>query len=72
MSARAHRLNSFSLWLGWSAALGVSIVANFQELAVFKVHLAGAIMAFGVGSLYMWTQVGFMVAYQKRVYIYEM
>ena len=53
-------------------ALGVSIVANFQELAVFKVHLAGAIMAFGVGSLYMWTQVGFMVAYQKRVYIYEM
>jgi hypothetical protein len=45
------------LYLGWIGAFGISIVANFQETAVFRVHLTGALMAFGVGSAYLWTQV---------------
>ncbi len=31
-------------------------MANFQETAVFRVHLTGALLAFGVGSVYLWTQ----------------
>ena len=54
---RSIRVNAVGLYLGWIGAFGISIVANFQETAVFRVHLVGALMAFGIGSLYLWTQV---------------
>lgn len=57
MGVTSHRLNQLGLMLGWIGALGISIVANFQETSVFIVHFIGAMMAFGVGTLYMWTQV---------------
>jgi hypothetical protein len=54
---RSIKVNIVGLYLGWIGAFGISIVANFQETAVFRVHLTGALMAFGVGSAYLWTQV---------------
>ena len=51
------RLNSVALWIGWTSALGVSLVGNFQETQIIYVHLLGALTAFGVGSLYLWLQV---------------
>eukprot|EP00094_Tigriopus_californicus_P001586 TCALIF_01533-PA protein Name:"Similar to DRAM2 DNA damage-regulated autophagy modulator protein 2 (Homo sapiens)" AED:0.14 eAED:0.14 QI:0/-1/0/1/-1/1/1/0/201 len=57
MGVASHRTNQVGLILGWIGALGISIVANFQETSVFVVHFIGAMMAFGVGTLYLWTQV---------------
>ncbi|KAI6191235.1 hypothetical protein M3Y97_00206300 [Aphelenchoides bicaudatus] len=44
------------LWLGYTSALGVSIVANFQESNVISVHYFGALLAFGCGLVYTWAQ----------------
>ena len=54
---KLSRLNSVALWIGWTSALGVSLVGNFQETQIIYVHLLGALTAFGVGSLYLWLQV---------------
>jgi len=51
-----RRLNSISFVVGIIAALGCLVVATFQETSVISVHLLGALMAFGVGGLYMWIQ----------------
>jgi len=51
---RIPRLNRIALILGWIAAIGISIVANFQETSVFVVHMIGAMLAFGPGTLYLW------------------
>lgn len=56
-SANIVRLNRVGLCLGSLAALGISIVANFQETNVFFVHIAGALVAFGLGTAYLWVQV---------------
>jgi hypothetical protein len=32
-------------------------VANFQETSVLNVHLAGAMIAFGLGTVFLWSQV---------------
>ncbi len=53
----AVRVNDLALILGWTAAMGISLIANFQETNVFPVHFIGAILAFGVGALYLWTQI---------------
>uniref|UniRef100_A0A146L1A2 DNA damage-regulated autophagy modulator protein 2 n=1 Tax=Lygus hesperus TaxID=30085 RepID=A0A146L1A2_LYGHE len=50
------RLNKFGLWFGLISALGLSIVANFQETNVKFVHLSGATMCFGMGCVYFWIQ----------------
>ncbi|KAL3276575.1 hypothetical protein HHI36_011948 [Cryptolaemus montrouzieri] len=47
-----ERLNKISLITGVLAALGISIVGNFQEYNALPVHLTGAILAFGVGGVY--------------------
>ena len=66
------RVNVVSLWLGSLGALGVSLVANFQETQVVRwlqsplaslniqvsVHFFGASLTFGLGTVYLWTQVG--------------
>ncbi|XP_078588061.1 DNA damage-regulated autophagy modulator protein 2-like isoform X1 [Branchiostoma floridae x Branchiostoma japonicum] len=45
-------LNKFSAWLGMFIALGMSLVANFQESSVIIVHVVGAFMCFGCGIIY--------------------
>lgn len=51
-------LNRVSLCLGLVASLGLSIVANFQETNIIVVHLIGALLCFGPGTVYIWLQVG--------------
>ncbi|RZC42472.1 DNA damage-regulated autophagy modulator protein 2-like, partial [Asbolus verrucosus] len=46
------KLNQIALFLGITAAFGVCVVGNFQESNVFLVHVLGAIVAFGFGSVY--------------------
>ena len=35
----------------------LSLVANFEEVSVPGVHYTGAILAFGVGTFYLWLEV---------------
>lgn len=50
-------VNKYSFKFGLVASLGISIVGNFQETNVFIVHVIGALMAFVVGCVYLFTQV---------------
>jgi hypothetical protein len=59
MDHTSIKLNNLSLWIGWAGAFGISLVANFQETSVFRVHMTGALLAFGLGTVYLWTQVWF-------------
>ncbi|PIK33723.1 putative DNA damage-regulated autophagy modulator protein 2-like [Apostichopus japonicus] len=45
-------LNRVGFVLGIIACFGMSLVANFQELNVASVHMIGAMLCFGVGSVY--------------------
>jgi len=54
LSRRLRKLNYVSLWIGWGGALGLSIVANFQETEVWTVHIIGLYLCFGLGMLWMW------------------
>jgi len=47
-------VNSLSLWLGWAGALGLSMIANFQETEVYWVHKIGLYLCFGCGVLWLW------------------
>ncbi|XP_077560230.1 DNA damage-regulated autophagy modulator protein 1-like [Haemaphysalis longicornis] len=53
-SPQVLRMNTISLWLGWAASVGVSVVANFQETEVLYVHLAGAMVALAGATAYTW------------------
>lgn len=55
-SSKIFRINRFALAFGLMSALGLSVVANFREIELFKIHLVGAIMAFGCGAIYCWLQ----------------
>lgn len=50
-------MNKRSVWLGVAASFGVSIVGNFQETNAFVIHVFGAGLAFGVGTVYICIQV---------------
>lgn len=50
------KLNTVSVWIGFSSCLGCSIVANFQETNVRIIHFAGAFTCFGFGTVYFWIQ----------------
>ncbi|XP_022082783.1 DNA damage-regulated autophagy modulator protein 2-like [Acanthaster planci] len=52
---RVLKCNKAGLVLGSLAALGMSIVANFQETNMIIFHLIGAMMCFGLGVLYGFT-----------------
>lgn len=52
-----RKLNLASFYTGLGAAIGVSIVANFQEAFVLIAHVVGAYAAFGLGSVYQCLQV---------------
>lgn len=51
-----RKLNKCGLWFGLISCVGLSFVANFQETNVITVHLTGAFMCFGFGTLYFWVQ----------------
>lgn len=53
---RIFSLNRWALFLGLLSAFGLSIVANFQELQLFTIHMIGANLAFGLGLIYCATQ----------------
>lgn len=55
-SAKIFRLNRFANFFGLFSALGLSVVANFREIELFKIHLLGALMAFGFGAVYCFLQ----------------
>lgn len=49
---RYFTLNKWSFVVGLASAAGLSIVANFQELQLFTIHMIGAFSAFGFGLIY--------------------
>lgn len=49
---RVFALNKAAFVIGLLSTAGLSIVANFQELQLFTVHMIGAFSAFGFGLLY--------------------
>ncbi|XP_048473317.1 modulator of macroautophagy TMEM150B [Rhincodon typus] len=51
-------LNIVSLVAGCLCAIGGSLVGNFQTVNQIHVHLVGAFLAFYIGNLYFWLQVG--------------
>ncbi|KAM3872218.1 DNA damage-regulated autophagy modulator protein 2 [Diretmus argenteus] len=63
---RLHRLNSAALALGFFSSLGMCIVANFQKNAIISVHLLGAALTFGSGSLYILVQTAMSHQMQPR------
>lgn len=48
--------NHWALIFGLLSTFGLSVVANFQETSVLIVHFLGAILCFGCGTAYFWTQ----------------
>ncbi|KAJ8977610.1 hypothetical protein NQ317_011782, partial [Molorchus minor] len=47
-----NAINKVALLIGLLACFGLSIVGNFQETNMFYVHWLGAILCFGIGSVY--------------------
>uniref|UniRef100_A0A8C3N2Y2 DNA damage regulated autophagy modulator 2 n=1 Tax=Geospiza parvula TaxID=87175 RepID=A0A8C3N2Y2_GEOPR len=50
------RLNKLGLTLGWMSCFGLCIIANFQKCILYYIHVLGACLTFGVGSIYMLVQ----------------
>ncbi|XP_043794458.1 DNA damage-regulated autophagy modulator protein 1-like isoform X3 [Apis laboriosa] len=48
--------NHWALIFGLLSTFGLSVVANFQETSVLVVHFIGALLCFGGGTAYFWTQ----------------
>ncbi|XP_043261223.1 DNA damage-regulated autophagy modulator protein 1-like [Colletes gigas] len=48
--------NRWALIFGLTSTFGLSVVANFQETSVIVVHFIGALLCFGGGTAYFWTQ----------------
>jgi hypothetical protein len=57
LSPAVVKHNKIALWTGLLSCFGLSLVANFQETNVIVVHLTGAFLCFGLGTLYVWLQV---------------
>ena len=49
--------NHWALIFGLLSTFGLSVAANFQETSVLVVHFIGALLCFGGGTAYFWTQV---------------
>ena len=53
---KLYVVNDVTMFLGFIAALGTLIVANFQETNVISMHILGALMTFVIGVIYCWFQ----------------
>lgn len=77
-SLNAHLIVISSWWnkigavCGTVACFGISLVANFQESPLATVHFIGAMMAFGIGSVYFLIQVisRFNLPGNKRINVF--
>ncbi|KAK0079490.1 hypothetical protein PV325_001207 [Microctonus aethiopoides] len=56
LSAFWSKLNTTALAIGLLSSLGMSITGNFQETSNLIVHLIGAVICFGGGTIYIWLQ----------------
>jgi len=56
LSPAVVKHNKVALWTGFLSCFGLSLVANFQETNVIVVHLTGAFLCFGLGTVYIWIQ----------------
>lgn len=63
------KLNKAGLVLGILSCLGLSLVANFQKSTLFIVHVCGAVLAFSMGSFYMFVQT--ILSYQMQPKIHS-
>ncbi|KAK2189395.1 hypothetical protein NP493_107g00017 [Ridgeia piscesae] len=50
------RSNKATLVMGLMSSLGISMVGNFQETEILPLHVTGAMLAFGVSTVYCWVQ----------------
>jgi hypothetical protein len=51
-SGVSHGFNKVTLAFGLVSCIGLDIVANFQESNVMVVHMVGAFLCFGAGTIY--------------------
>ncbi|XP_069696577.1 DNA damage-regulated autophagy modulator protein 2-like isoform X1 [Periplaneta americana] len=56
LSSSIVKHNKIAMWIGFVSCFGLSLVANFQETNVIIVHLTGAFLCFGLGTVYIWLQ----------------
>ncbi|XP_045136265.1 DNA damage-regulated autophagy modulator protein 2-like isoform X3 [Portunus trituberculatus] len=43
-------------FFGLLSAFGLFLVGNFQSTSIITIHLIGAVLAFGIGTIYLWMQ----------------
>ncbi|XP_060057885.1 DNA damage-regulated autophagy modulator protein 2 isoform X2 [Erinaceus europaeus] len=65
---RIIKLNKAGLVIGFLSCLGLSVVANFQKTTIFVVHICGAVLTFGMGSLYMFVQTILSYKMQPKIH----
>ncbi|XP_036844027.1 DNA damage-regulated autophagy modulator protein 2 isoform X1 [Oncorhynchus mykiss] len=63
---KLHRLNCAGMVLGIMSSVGMCVVANFQKTTIVSVHLLGAGLTFGCGTLYILVQTGVSYHMQPR------
>uniref|UniRef100_A0A4W6D345 Transmembrane protein 150B n=1 Tax=Lates calcarifer TaxID=8187 RepID=A0A4W6D345_LATCA len=50
------KANIVSIVLGFISSVGISVIGNFQQSVLMKIHLLGAFLAFFLGLAYFWVQ----------------
>ncbi|MBN3276613.1 DRAM2 protein, partial [Polyodon spathula] len=67
---RLLKLNTAGLVLGLISSFGLCIVANFQKNTMISMHLVGAILTFGIGTLYILFQT--IISHKMQPHIHGM
>jgi hypothetical protein len=57
MGGVSHRFNKVATTFGLFSCIGLDLVANFQGSNVIVVHMLGAVLCFGAGTIYFTLQV---------------
>ncbi|XP_070780066.1 modulator of macroautophagy TMEM150B [Enoplosus armatus] len=58
------KANTASIVLGFISSVGISVIGNFQQSVLKKIHLLGTFLAFFLGLAYFWVQV--FLTYRAR------
>ncbi|XP_050929639.1 LOW QUALITY PROTEIN: modulator of macroautophagy TMEM150B [Lates calcarifer] len=58
------KANIVSIVLGFISSVGISVIGNFQQSVLMKIHLLGAFLAFFLGLAYFWVQL--FLTYQAQ------
>lgn len=67
MPDKLQKISRIATFLGFCAAFGLFLVGNFQSSNITTVHGIGAVLAFGLGTVYMWMQSWLSVYLSPRV-----